>query len=98
MMSPRREAAATFIMGLQVTYLVATGEQPSYTASRASMASSAKRGPFARIANACLHLIGAPVDDVGLINTLQTRANILNDEKGRPRRKREAKKRGDGPE
>jgi hypothetical protein len=82
LMSPRREAAITFITNLQVTYLLATGKEPSYTATRT------RRGPFARIANECLHLIHAPVDDIALINMLQDRSNTMTDQRRQPRRER----------
>jgi hypothetical protein len=81
LMSPRREAAMTFVMGLQVNYLLATGEQPSFTAQL-------RRGPFARIARECLRLLNAPVDDIKFINMLQDRSNTMTDRRGQPRRER----------
>jgi hypothetical protein len=82
LMSPLREAAINFVMNLQVTYLLATGEQPSFTATRT------RRGPFARILRECLLLLKAPVDDITLINTLQERSNKMTDQRGQPRRRR----------
>jgi len=81
LMSPRREAAIRFVMGLQVNYLLATGEQPSFTAQL-------RRGPFARIARECLLLLNAPVDDIKFINMLQDRSNKMTDQRGQPRRER----------
>jgi len=86
--SPVIESTIDFTRNLQITYYTATGEQPSFTASRESIASSAKRGPFARILRWCLLELDAPCDDVRYINVLQSRSNTMNDEKGRPRRKR----------
>ena len=82
MMSPIMEAAINFARDLQLTYYAATGEQPSFTATRA------RRGPFARILRECLLRLGAPVDDITFINTLQDRSNTMNDEKRRKRRVR----------
>lgn len=82
LMSPVREATINFAMGLQVTYLLVTGEQPSFTATRT------RRGPFARILRECLLLLKAPVDDIKLINTLQARSNTMTDQRGQPRRQR----------
>ena len=82
MMSPIVEAAINYAMYLQLTYYAATGEQPSFTATRL------RRGPFARILRECLLLLKAPVDDIRFINTLQDRSNKMNDDKGRLRRVR----------
>ena len=89
---PRREAAAAFVMGLQINYLHATGEQPSFTAQRKA---GTGRGPFARIARWCLLKLKAPVDDIKFINMLQTRSNKMTDQRGQPRRQR---KKPDAPE
>jgi hypothetical protein len=86
LMSPIQEATIDYTMNLQLTYLTATGDQPSFTAARSW------RGPFARILRECLLLLGAPPDDIRWINTLQARSNTMNDEKGQRRRKRKTSK------
>jgi hypothetical protein len=86
LMSPIQEATINYTMNLQVTYHTATGDQPSFTATRT------RRGPFARILNECLRWLGAPSDDIRWINTLQLRSNTMTDEKGQPRRKRKTSK------
>jgi hypothetical protein len=80
--SPVIEAAIDFTMNLQLTYYTATGEQPSFTATRADP------GPLARILVWCLVELKAPPDAVTYINDLQHRSNKMNDDGGRKRRKR----------
>jgi hypothetical protein len=82
MSKPIVEAAVDFTMNLQLTYVDVTGEMPSLTAGRH------RPGPFAEILRECLVLLKAPSDAVTYINRLQTRSNIITDEKGRTRRKR----------
>jgi hypothetical protein len=79
---PKRQAEYNFVMLLQVAYAEATGDAPALTVNPVE----GKRGPFARLANACLKLIGAASANVDeLINELNRRARA----KGRvnPRRK-----------
>jgi hypothetical protein len=65
---PKRDAERGFIMWLQVAWLEATGERPSVAAN------SARPGPFARMVQQCLKLVGANhADAVGLINELNKR-------------------------
>jgi hypothetical protein len=76
---PKREAERDFVMWLQVAYTETTGQLPPLTANPERL------GPFARMAKACLKLIGMPAADiVELINELDRRARL----KGRvnPRR------------
>ena len=52
-------------MWLQIAYLHAAGKSPAFTAS------AERKGRFARLADECLRLVGAPeADAVGLINDL----------------------------
>jgi hypothetical protein len=92
LMTPIQEATIGFTRGLQETYLIRTGRQPSYTATRRW------RGPFAKILRHYLVLLGAPTDDIRWINELQRRSNKMTDKRGQPRRKRGRKSRRKVPE
>jgi hypothetical protein len=61
----RRQHERTFVMWLQLAYLEAVGRAPALTAS------AERKGPFVRLTEKCLHLVGAPQPDaVGLVNDL----------------------------
>jgi hypothetical protein len=62
---PKREAEQNFIIWLRLAWLAATGEEATPTAD------PRRPGPFARMAQHCLNLIGAKhADAVGLLNKL----------------------------
>lgn len=64
----KRKTERAFVMWLQVAYTEATGQLPSLTAN------PERPGPLARMAKACLKLVGMPaVDAVELINGLHHR-------------------------
>jgi hypothetical protein len=86
MMSPVREAAATFTRNHQLMFYQVTGYVPPYTASRTF------RDPFMVILRECLRLLRGPVDDIAFLNKLQDRSHILTDRRGQPRRKRKSSK------
>jgi hypothetical protein len=67
----RRDAERNFIMCLQLAWLEATGAPPSRAAKRALNREIS--GPFARMAEKSLRLVGARADAVGLINELNRR-------------------------
>jgi hypothetical protein len=71
-----RDAERTLVMMLQAAWVHATKEMPPLTAShgkpRPDAAVKDYKGPFARMVQECLKLVGAPhADAVGLINALQ---------------------------
>jgi len=66
---PKRDSERAFIEGLQITWRVATKKEAARTASRE------RPGPFVRLAQECLRLIGARhADAVNLINDIERRA------------------------
>ncbi len=70
----RRESERTFVMWLQLAYLDAVGTAPALTAS------AERRGPFVRLVQQCLRLVGAPeADAVGLINDLHATRTTRRD-------------------
>jgi hypothetical protein len=67
----KRDAELNFIMWLGIAWLEATGELPSRAAN------AARPGPFARMVQNCLKLVGAGhANAVGLINELNRRRRI----------------------
>lgn len=72
----RRAAERDFVMWLRVTWVEAVGQTPSQTARHAD--ASRRPGPFARMVQECLRLVGAPdADAVGLINELHRRRRLM---------------------
>jgi len=73
---PKRKAERDFVMWLQIAWCEAVGEKPSQTARHGD--SSRKLGPFARMAEECLRLVGASdADVVGLIRELDRRRSEM---------------------
>jgi hypothetical protein len=62
---PKRQAELTFVRWLRIAWLEATGEEAPLTAD------PRRPGPFARMVQECLRLVGAAhADPVGLVNML----------------------------
>jgi hypothetical protein len=65
---PKRHRERNFLMGVRLAWLDATGAAPSVTARHHNL------GPFGRLAEECLRLVGAGhTDVVELINRLYSR-------------------------
>jgi hypothetical protein len=73
---PRRDAERNLVMWLQIAWLEATGVRPPQTARHADAGRGL--GPFAKMAQECLRLVGAAdADVVELINELRRRRRIM---------------------
>jgi hypothetical protein len=77
---PKREAELSFVMWLRIAWLEATGKEAPLTAD------PRRPGPFARMVQKCLGLVGAGhADAVGLINSLnESRREKKRHEAARP--------------
>jgi hypothetical protein len=73
---PRRDAERDLVMWLQMAWLEATGVRAPQTARHADAGRSL--GPFARMVQECLRLVGAAdADVVELLNELRRRRRIM---------------------
>jgi hypothetical protein len=71
--SAKREAELGFVMNLRLAWLESSGGSPSRTAHRTNP------GPFAKLAQECLALVGAKhANAINLINELDRRGKIMN--------------------
>jgi hypothetical protein len=69
---PKREAERRFVMHLQLAWTEATGDTPSLAAN------PNRPGPFVRMVQECLKLVGAGHSDAsGMINKLNRRRKML---------------------
>jgi len=73
----KRDADRNFLMWLRIAWLEATGNTPPDTARHAEP--GRKIGPFARMLQECLRLLGAQdADPVELINELHRRRRLMS--------------------